>query len=57
MIALCSRPMEEEGEAKQEGGARQPGELGRKLAVWGIAAAVVVLAAIVGLIAWKGHKK
>jgi hypothetical protein len=46
--------MEEDGDA---GEGRERGEVGRKLALWGVAAAIVVLAAIVGVVSWKGHRK
>lgn len=50
--------MEEQGEQLGAGGeGRARGEMGRKLAVWGVAAAIVVLAAIVGAVTWKGHRQ
>ena len=50
--------MEEQGEELDAGGeGRARGEMGRKLAVWGVAAAIIVLAAIVGMVSWKGHRK
>jgi hypothetical protein len=47
--------MEEEAGAQEQ--TKESGPLGRKLAVWGIAAVVLVLAVLVAFIAYKGHKK
>ena len=49
--------MEEEAGAGQEEQTKESGPLGRKLAVWGIGAVVLVLAVVVAFIAYKGHKK
>jgi len=47
--------MEEESEGEEE--TRGAGALGKKLALAGIAVVIVVLAAVIGLLAYKGHKK
>jgi hypothetical protein len=52
MIALCCAPMEDSDDAKP-----QRSLDGRKLALIGVAAAVLLAAALAGWFAWKGHKK
>ena len=49
--------MEAQPEGEEEAQARGAGALGKKLAVAGIAVVIVVLAAVIGLLAYKGHKK
>src|SRR5688500_17406140 len=53
-FALCSRPMEDADEPQPQ----EPRKLdGRKLALIGMALAVVGVAAIAGAFAWKSHKQ
>lgn len=48
--------MTDKPEAEEEQG-RDPGSIGRKLTVGAVAVAVVVMALVAGLFAYKGHKK